>query len=160
MSHREVLSIANKHRRSLMQVKDIMSQNVEIIRPDTSVKEAAAKMSQLDIGPLPVCDGERLIGMVTDRDVTVRAVAKGCDPNTTPVRDIMTSEVVYCFSDQNLHTAARMMEHRQIRRLTILNREKRLVGIISLGDVALHSDNKTMAGEALQDISDPSAPLR
>lgn len=143
-----------------MQVKDIMSHEVEVIRPDTSVKEAAEKMSQLDIGPLPVCDGEHLIGIVTDRDITVRAVAKGCDPKITPVSDIMTSEVVYCFDDQDLHTAARMMEHRQIRRLPVLNRGKRLVGIISLGDLALHSDNKTMAGEALHDISEPSAPLR
>src|SRR5262245_31874940 len=140
MAHGEALTIANKRRRSLMQVKEIMSQEVEVIRPDTSVKAAAEKMSQLDIGPLPVCDDEHLIGLVTDRDIAVRAVAKGCDPQTTPVRDIMTSEVVYCFEDQDLHTAARMMEHRQIRRLPVLNRAKRLVGIVSLGDLALHSD--------------------
>src|SRR5262249_12040624 len=103
-----------------MQVKDIMSSHVEVIRPDACIMEAAGKMSQLDVGPLPVCDGERLMGMVTDRDITVRAVAKGCDPKTTPVRDVMTSEAVYCFADQDLNTAARMMEHRQIRRLPIL----------------------------------------
>jgi CBS domain-containing protein len=143
-----------------MQIKDLMSHSVEVVRPDTSIKEAAEKMSQLDIGPLPVCDGERLVGMVTDRDITVRAVAQGCDPNTTLARDVMTSEVVYCFEDQDVHTAARMMEHRQIRRLPVLNREKRLVGIVSLGDVALHSDNQALAGEALQDVSEPAAPLR
>jgi len=143
-----------------MQIKDMMSQGVEVIRPDASIKAAAEKMSQLDIGPLPVCDGERLVGMVTDRDITVRAVAQGCDPNTTLVRDVMTSEVVSCFEDQDFNTAARMMERHQIRRLPILNREKRLVGIVSLGDLAVRSGNKTMAGEALQEVSEPAAPPR
>jgi CBS domain-containing protein len=143
-----------------MQIRDLMSRGVEVIRPETSVKEAAKKMSQLDVGPLPVCDGERLVGMVTDRDITVRAVAQGCDPNTTPVRDVMTSDVGYCFADQDLSTAARMMERCQIRRLPILDREKRLVGIVSLGDVALHSGDQALAGEALQNVSEPAAPAR
>src|SRR5881296_3134577 len=106
-----------------MLVRDMMTRRVEVIHPDATLAEVAEKMKSLDVGPLPVCDGERLVGMVTDRDITVRAVAKGCDPNTTPVRDVMTSDVVYCFEDQDLSTAARMMERCQIRRLPILNRE-------------------------------------
>jgi len=142
-----------------MQVKDIMSRDVEVIRPDASIMEAAKKMSQLDVGPLPVCDGEHLVGMITDRDITVRAVAKGCDPKTTPIGEIMTSEVVYCFADQDVDTAAQMMEYRQIRRLPVLNREKRLVGILSLGDVALRSGDQTKAGEALKEVSEPGGQL-
>ena len=124
-----------------MQVHEIMTPEVEVIHPDATLKEAAEKMSRLDIGPLPVCDGERLVGMLTDRDITIRATAQGCDPNTTKVREAMTAETVYCFTDQEVQTAAQMMEMRQIRRVPVLNRDKQLVGIVSLGDLSVETQD-------------------
>ena len=143
-----------------MQVKEVMTHNPEVVRPEALLQEVAEKKSTLDVGILPVCDGDQLIGLLTDRDVTVRATAAGCDPTLIQVCDVMTTHLVYCFEDQDLSTAARMMERCQIRRLPILNREKRLVGIVSLGDVALHSGDQALAGEALQNVSEPAAPAR
>src|SRR5437764_4004303 len=105
-----------------------MTPGGEVIAPEASIYEAAEKMRHLDVGPLPVCDGERLVGMLTDRDITVWAVAAGRDPLMTPVREVMTPEVVYGFDDQEVHEAARLMEQHQIRRLPVVNRQKRLVG--------------------------------
>src|SRR5512132_4115116 len=119
-----------------MQLKDIMTPGVEVIAPEASIYEAAEKMSHRDVGPLPVCEGDRLIGMLTDRDITVRAVAAGRDPLTTTVRDVMTPDVVYGFDDQEVDDAARLMEHYQIRRLPVLNRRQQLVGMVALGDLA------------------------
>jgi len=107
-----------------MQLKFVMTKEVEVVHPDSSVQEAAAKMKDLDVGPMPVCDGERLVGMVTDRDISVRATAEGKDPNGTPVREAMTEDVVYCFEDDDVRDAARKMEEHQIRRLIVLNRDK------------------------------------
>ena len=103
-------------------LKDIMTRNPEVIAPEAPLQEAARRMKNLDVGPLPVCDGERLVGMLTDRDITIRGVAKGCDPCTTPVREVMTPEVEYCYEDQEVDAAARLMQERQIRRLPIVNR--------------------------------------
>jgi CBS domain-containing protein len=138
-----------------MQLKDIMTPGVEVIAPDASIYEAAEKMSHRDIGPLPVCEGNRLIGMLTDRDITVRAVAAGRDPVTTLVRDVMTPEVVYGFDDQEIADAARVMEQYQIRRLPVLNRSKQLVGIVALGDLAVHPGAQPMAAEVLEQVSEP-----
>lgn len=143
-----------------MKVRDVMTLQVEVIRPDATLKEAAEKMSWLEVGPLPVCESERLVGILTDRDITIRAVSAGCDPNTTRVREAMTPEVVYCFEDQDVETAAQMMEMRQIRRVPVLNRGNRLVGIVSLGDLAVETGNRTFAGETLEHISEPSRPNR
>ena len=143
-----------------MEVKEIMTQGVDTIAPDATVKDAAQKMQQLDIGPVPVCDGERLMGMLTDRDITIRVVAAGCDPATTKVREVMTPDVVYCFEDQDAQEAARVMERHQIRRLPVLNRNKWLVGIVSLGDLAVRSGNPTLAGETVEQVSEPAAPKR
>jgi len=143
-----------------MQIKDIMTPDVEVVSPDATLTEAAEKMSQLDIGPLPVCDGERLVGMLTDRDITVRATAKGSDPNITTVGEVMTPEVVYCFEDHDVETAAQMMEKHQIRRVPVLNRDKRLIGMVSLGDLAVSTRNKKLAGETLRHVSEPAAPAR
>ena len=93
-----------------MQLKDIMTRGVEVIAPEATVQEAARKMQQLDVGPLPVCDGDRLVGMLTDRDITVRAVAQGRDPKTMTVREAMTPDLVYGFEDQDLQDATRVME--------------------------------------------------
>lgn len=143
-----------------MQVQEIMTPYVEVIHPDATLKEAAEKMSRLEVGPLPVCDGERLVGMLTDRDITIRATAYGSDPNTTKVRDAMTSEVVYCFADQEVQIAAQMMEMRQIRRVPVLDRDKRLVGIVSLGDVSVETQDQELAAKTLEGVSEPGKPNR
>src|SRR5436309_8664365 len=103
-----------------MQVKQVMTRGVECISPTTTVQEAARKMKTLDVGPLPICDNDRLTGMITDRDITVRAVAEGCDPKTTTVKDVMTPDVVYCFEDQDVREATKLMKEHQIRRLVVL----------------------------------------
>jgi CBS domain-containing protein len=143
-----------------MQVKEIMTHGVEVIHPEASIQEAAQKMKGLDVGPLPVCTGERLEGMLTDRDITVRAVAEGRDPKTTKVQEVMTTEVIYAFEDQDVAEAARLMEQHQIRRVVVLNRDKRLVGIVSLGDVAVHAGNARQAGQTLGRVSEPAEPQR
>ena len=143
-----------------MQIKEIMTPNVEVITPDTTLQEAAEKMRDLDVGSLPVCDGWRLQGMLTDRDITIRATAEGRDPAATRAADVMTAAIFYCYDDQDVAEAAQVMESKQIRRLPIVNRDKRLVGILSLGDVAVDTGEKRLAGEALTEISRPSQPER
>jgi CBS domain-containing protein len=143
-----------------MQLKDVMTRDVEVVHPHATLEEAAAKMDSLNIGPLPVCDGNRLVGMVTDRDITVRATAAGKDPRTTQVREVMTDDVVYCFDDDDTNEAARLMEEQQIRRLVVLDRDKRLVGIVSLGDLAVATQDDQLSGEVLERISEPAEPDR
>jgi len=144
-----------------MQVKDIMTANVECVRPGDSLQDAARKMRDLDVGPLPVCgDDDRLAGMITDRDITIRAVAEGRDPKTTPVREAMTEDLVFCFEEQDVEEAARTMQERQVRRLVVLNGQKRLVGIVSLGDLATGSGDEEKSGRVLSDISEPATPQR
>jgi len=143
-----------------MQLKDVMTPAVEVIAPEASIYEAAEKMSHLDIGPLPVCDGERLVGMLTDRDITVRAVAAGRDPRMTPVRDIMTPDVVYGFEDQEVQDAARLMAQYQIRRLPVLTRSKQLVGMVALGDLAVHAGTQPVAADVLEQVSEPGTSRR
>lgn len=143
-----------------MRVHDVMTRGVAVIHPDSTLQEAAEKMKDLDVGPLPVCDSDRLVGMVTDRDITVRAVAEGQDPWTDRVRDIMTPEVIYCFDDQDVAEAARTMKHKQVRRLPVLNRDKRLVGIVALGDLAVDVNDEQVSSETLQAVSEPAEPRR
>jgi CBS domain-containing protein len=143
-----------------MQLKEIMTRKVEVVHPDAALEEAAQKMKRLDIGPLPVCDGERLVGMLTDRDITVRATAEGRDPKSTRVRDVMTEEVFYCFDDQSIEEAAEIMERAQIRRLPIVDRDKRLVGIVSLGDLAVDTGEEALKAEVLTAVSEPTQPRR
>jgi len=138
-----------------MQLRAIMTPEVEVIDPEVTLQQAAAKMRRLNIGSLPVCEGERLIGMLTDRDITVRAVAERSDPTTTTIREAMTPDIAYCFDDQEVQDAVQIMERYQIRRLPILTRDKRLVGMVSLGDLAVSSDTPTQAGEALKQVSAP-----
>ena len=117
-------------------------------------------MKSLDVGMLPVCDNDRLAGAITDRDIVIRAVATGCNPDATSVREVMTKELFYCFDDEDIVEAAQLMEERQIRRLPVLNRNKRLVGIVSLGDVAVRTRHEQLAGEVLESISEPTAALK
>jgi CBS domain-containing protein len=139
-----------------MQLRDIMTTEVEVIAPDDSIYEASKKMRELDAGSLPVCDGRRLLGMITDRDITIRGTAQGRDPNTTPVRDCMSPEVVYCFEDQTDTDAERIMSQKQIRRLPVLTREKQLTGIVSLGDLATRTGELQDTGRTLREVSEPS----
>ena len=136
-----------------MQVNEAMSSDVKIASPDQSIRDAAKMMAELDAGVLPVGENDKLVGMITDRDIAVRAVAAG-KPPTTPVREVMSSEVKYCFEDDDLDDVAENMADIKVRRLPVLNREKRLVGIVSLGDIALF-DGAGSAGSALCVISEP-----
>ena len=138
-----------------MQLSEIITRDVETIGPETTVREAAQRMRSMDVGSLPVCDGANLLGMITDRDITIRAIADGRDPAQTPVKDAMTPNVEYVFEDEDVQRAAQIMQDKQIRRLPVVSRgDKRLVGIVALGDIA-RSGNDRLSGDALQDISDP-----
>jgi len=143
-----------------MWIRDIMTRDVECAWPDDTLQEAALKMKALDVGPLPVCDSDRVVGMLTDRDITIRAVAEGRDPKSTRVRDVMTPNVVSCSEDDPVEEAARLMQERQIRRLLVLDRNQRLVGIVSLGDLAAETGDPHRMGEVLQDVSEPAIPRR
>jgi CBS domain-containing protein len=143
-----------------MELRDIMTRNVEVISSDASLKDAASKMRSLDVGLIPVCDGGRLQGILTDRDITIRATADGRDPIKTKVADVMSTDIAYCLEDQEVEDAVSLMEARQIRRLPVLNLDKHLVGIVSLGDIAVHGGDRDLAGETLQEISQPAAPKR
>ena len=138
-----------------MQLSEIITREVETIRPDTSAREAAQRMRSMDVGALPVCDGRRLLGMVTDRDLAIRVLAEGRDPNATPVQDAMTPDVCYAFEDDDVQRAADIMKDRQIRRLPVVNREKQPVGIVALGDIATTGKDR-LSGDALEQISQPS----
>lgn len=138
-----------------MKLHDIMSSDVRCVKPDNTLVEAAGLMRELDVGAVPVCDNDRLAGMLTDRDLTLRATAEGKDPNKTTVREAMSEGVIYIFEDQSVEEAAHLMEEKQIRRLPVLNRSKRLVGIVSLGDLALHAQ-PAFGGEALKEVSRPN----
>lgn len=135
-----------------MKVSKTMTREVRLANPSQSICEAAQLMADLDVGALPVADNDRLVGMLTDRDIAVRAVAAGRGPDT-PVRDIMSSEVLYCFEDQEIEDVTRNMADVQVRRLPVLNRDKRLVGIVSLGDIACGGDARDKAAQALSGIS-------
>ncbi len=138
-----------------MQLSEILTREVETIAPNTSIKEAAQRMRSMDVGALPVCDGRRLLGMVTDRDLTIRMLAEGRDPVNTPVSEAMTPDVRVAFADQDVTEAADIMQREQIRRLPVVDRERQLVGIVSLGDLAVAGDDR-LSGDALQAISQPS----
>jgi CBS domain-containing protein len=130
-----------------------MSCDVIVASPTQSISDAAKLMAKIDAGILPVGENDRLVGMITDRDIAIRAVAEG-KPPTTKVRDIMSEEVLYCFDDQDLEEVAQNMSQMKVRRMPVVNREKRLVGIISLGDLARNEDTGT-TGETVSNISQP-----
>jgi CBS domain-containing protein len=137
-----------------MRVAEVMTADVVTIGPEASLSEAARRMRGLDVGPLPVSDGGRLVGMLTDRDIAVRATAEGCDPETTRVSDIMTRDVVCCFGEDDVREAARTMARYRKRRLVVVDASGRVVGIVSLGDLALRAQ-QGVAAEALEHISQP-----
>jgi CBS domain-containing protein len=138
-----------------MKLSEIMTRDVVVIQPDDSLQSAAKKMRDRNIGFLPVCDGETLIGVLSDRDITIRALAEGMDVNIMLGRDLMTAPAIYCFDDQDVSEAAKIMEENQIRRLVIVSREdKRLVGVVSLGDLA-RNETPDRSGQVLQKVSQP-----
>jgi len=137
-----------------MQVREVMSKDVLLTSPDDTIEKAATLMGQVNCGALPVGENDRLVGMVTDRDITLRAVAKGNSPDHCTVREVMSPDIKYVFEDEATEAAAESMSKLQVRRLPVLNRQKRLVGIVSLGDLALKQ--KEPAANALQGISKPN----
>lgn len=136
-----------------MRIREAMTRQVRTVTPSTSIREAAVAMAELDVGALPVSEGDRLVGMCTDRDIAIRAVAAGKGPDTT-VGECMSPEVRYCFEDESIEEVAENMADIQVRRLPVLNRDKRLVGIVSLADLTTLADGGD-AGEALKGISRP-----
>lgn len=136
-----------------MKVSDVMTRDVRTVSPDVTIQHAAEIMAKLDAGIVPVGEKDRLVGMITDRDIAVRAVAKGKGPKTK-VRDAMTADIKYCFDDQELDEAVKNMGAIQVRRLPVINRAKRLVGILSLGDVAVEGNGEDTS-ETLSRISQP-----
>ena len=139
-----------------MNVNEVMTRTVRLAAPDDTIQRAAQMMAEADAGVLPVGENDRLIGMITDRDIAIRGDACGCDPTSTFVRQIMTHEdVKYCFEDEDIDHVARNMAQLQVRRLPVLNRHKRLVGIVSLSDLS-HRTDASAAGDALRGISSQS----
>jgi CBS domain-containing protein len=134
-----------------MVVSEVMTREVKIGSPDDLLQQAAQLMEQNDFGMLPIGEKDRLVGMLTDRDIVIRAVARGLSPQQTKVREVMSADVKYVYEDESIEDAARNMSQLQVRRLPVLDRKKRLVGIVSLGDLALKKTKP--AGEALKSIS-------
>lgn len=135
-----------------MQVKEMMTQGFETIDAGESLRRAAELMRDLDVGILPVQHEDALVGTVTDRDITVRAVAQGSDPNATPVAEAMTRGVLFAYEDDDVTKAMETMEANQVRRLLVVDRADKCVGIVSLGDLALTADEE-FSGEVLQEVS-------
>ena len=135
-----------------MKIRDVMTRTAQLTSPDDTLRHAAQMMKECDCGVLPVADGDRLVGMITDRDIAVRGIADGKGPDTK-VRDVMTDEVMYCFDDDGIQQVCQNMAEIQVRRLPVVNRDKRLVGIVSLSDLAKKEAN---AAKALRGIARPS----
>lgn len=143
----------------MTQVSDVMTRGVRTLSPRDTMLLAAQAMEELAVGSVPVCDGTRLVGMLTDRDLTVRGMARGLPADSTPVTEVMSRDVQWCYADQSIEEAAQLMSDAQVRRLPVVDHEKHLVGILALGDVAVKSSQED-AAEALQDISKPAKPDR
>ena len=145
-----------------MQISEIMTRDVETVAPDASLQQAASAMEAMGVGSLPVCDGKRLVGAITDRDIVVRGVAAGLSPVEGLVRDCMTADVAYAFSDEEAEEVLERMKVLQVRRLAVLDRDKSLIGIVSLGDIATEPRAAALGsvGAAVAEISEPSRPLK
>lgn len=141
-----------------MRVSEAMSRDVRLANPGQSIRDVAKVMAEIDAGSMPVQENDRLVGMITDRDIAIRAVAEGKGPDT-PVRDIMSKDIKYCYDDEDLEHVAENMGELQVRRLPVVNRDKRLVGIVALGDVARHEDHHT-TGETTAEVSKPGGKHR
>ncbi|MFL5322318.1 MAG: CBS domain-containing protein [Myxococcaceae bacterium] len=138
-----------------MQIKDVMTKNVQVIAPDASIVEAARMMKEQDTGFLPVCDGNKILGSVTDRDIVIRAIAQGLNAENTPVRSAMSAGISWCFDSDDVTEAAEKMKDGKIRRLVVVDQSKKLVGVISLGDLATDVGDRSIKAETLTEISKP-----
>lgn len=136
-------------------VKEAMANRVKLAHPQDTVADAAATMKEFNVGMLPVAEGDKLVGAVTDRDIVVRGVAEDMNPTETRVGDVMTHDVDVCYEDQGIDELAQTMKQNQVRRVIVVNREDQLAGVVSLGDLAGHTDVET-SGEVLRKISKPS----
>jgi CBS domain-containing protein len=139
-----------------MRVAEVMIREVELTTPDAKIRDVASKMAKLDAGVMPVQDRDRLVGMITDRDIAVRGVAQGKGPDCS-VGEVMTPDVKYCFDDDDIREVARNMAEIKVQRLPVMNRDKRLVGIVSLGDIALQADSSD-TDTAVSGIKEPGGP--
>ena len=140
----------------MVRIKDVMTPQAEVISPDATTEEAASTMKMFDIGVLPVCDEEGLVGILTDRDLVVRVMAATRDPKAMLVGEAMTPSVVYCFEDDDIEQAAAVMAGQQIRRLPVLDKNRKLVGIVSAGDIAVHGQDRRLSGKVLENVSQPA----
>lgn len=140
-----------------MNVEQVMTRPVEVVNPSDTLRTAAEAMRAVNAGSIPVCEGETPVGVITDRDIVVRAIALGHDPDTATVADVMSDVVQSCTPDMPIEEASRLMKEHQIRRLVVLDEEHKLVGIVSLGDLAQEA-NEQLAGETLEAISEPAPP--
>jgi CBS domain-containing protein len=138
-----------------MQVFEAMTYEVVKVAPETTLVDAARTMKAIDVGLLPVCAHDQVVGMLTDRDITVRSVADGRDPRTTEVQEVMTPRVVFCSPEDDVREAAALMQLAQLRRLLVMNDQGRLVGIVSLSDIALLTGDEQLAGQTLEKVSQP-----
>lgn len=139
-----------------MRIGEIMSSHVQQIRSDASVSEAADMMRNFDVGVLPVVESNRVVGVITDRDIVIRSVAAGLNPEDTTVRDVMTSDVLCCSFDDDVEKAAQLMEDNQVRRLVVLNDKELVVGIVSLGDLATRGHDEHISFEVLEKVCEPA----
>jgi CBS domain-containing protein len=139
-----------------MLVKEIMTHNVEVVFLGDTLEHTAKKMEELNVGLLPVCKGNQVVGIITDRDITARATAAGCDPKATLVIDAMSQDIICCYEYQDARDVARLMKEKQIRRLLVMNRANDLVGIVSLGDLATKAGDQGQPGEVLKKVSEPT----
>jgi len=135
-----------------MRVRDIMSTDVKCLTPETGIKEVAIHMKTLDVGFIPICENDRLVGAITDRDIVLRAIAEGREISTCTARDIMTKDVFWCYEDDSVKDVAKKMREKDVRRMLILNHDKKLVGVVSLGD--LSKVEEKVSGQTLRDITE------
>jgi len=135
-----------------MKVQEIMTTNVECVAPDTAVNELASKMKTLDVGFIAICENDRLVGTVTDRDIVIRGIASGKNISALKAKDVMTKDIFWCFEDLDVKEVAKQMSEKEVRRMLILNKDKRLVGVVSIGDIAKVEEKES--GKALKNITD------
>ena len=140
-----------------MQVQDIMCEEVEVVSPDTTLREAASIMRECECGYLPVGENDRLIGAVTDRDIVIRGIASGLNPREATVEEIMTERIVYCYEKDDVRDAGDKMKQEQVRRLVVLNDRKRMVGVVTIGDIARACGDKYLTGDIETSVAEPEA---
>src|SRR5262249_34358495 len=136
-----------------MQAKEVMSSNIKIIPSNTSIQAAAELKRQMDVGTLPVSEDGRIVGMLTDRDIAIRAVASGADPRATPAREVMTRDVISCYDDQDARDVAQVMEQKRVRRVVVVNRKNEAIGLLSVDDLAMHPETRGLADNVVSQFA-------